>query len=415
MLARQLYFLLKVRKQQWLNPDDLRRLQEEKLRAMIRHAFKYSPYYRRLWKSRGIDPEGIRTVDDLEKLPVLTKCEVVRHYNQFISLKYRELYRIGNVVVKSTSGSSGAPFRMIFDERAWDYLDAVYLRALMAAGYDPRKPLAYYWYEQFERKGHNRLGFMNKDYIPCTLSEEEQIAMLKKLNPKYVYYFSSILHSLSKRMSREGVNIDSKMVVTHAEVATKGMKKSVENAFGVRPLDQYGMNEFNRIAWECPEEAGYHVDADSLALEVLDQKGEMGRAVITGLTNFTLPLIRYDTGDTVSTLEDTCPCGRSLPLIKGVEGRTTKLIHLKSGRIITPRALIDAMVRIPAVQNFKAVYKGRNRFRIEVAAFDEGDRTIKTVENRLSRLAGEPIAARIKFVDVIRTETRGKTNLVSVA
>lgn len=403
-------------KQQWLRERELKELQNKMLRAIIIHAYRYVPFYKRKWRQVGIGPNDIKTSDDLEKLPIITREELIKNYNQLIALNYRHWYEIGRVIIRSTTGTTGSQFKMIFDQRAWDYLEAVYLRALLAVGYDPKKPLAYYWYETFEINTHNRLGFMNKIYIPCNISEEEQLRILQKINSEYIYYYSTILYSIAKRMMHEKINLNPKVIITHAEILSNKMREVIQKAFNAPVFDEYGTTEFDRLAWECKERQGYHIDADSVILEALKEgeavsSGEKGSVVLTGLKNFILPLIRYEIGDTVIPTDETCACGRVLPLIRSIEGRNEDLIVLNSGKVFTPKTIIDSVADIPEIYKFRISYLGKNRFLTDVVLFDETKRIQENIEDRLQKLFKDNIKLEFKITDEIKKSKRGKRKL----
>jgi len=419
MIMRKLYYLKKVQEQQWMKPKELEKLQNKKLRAIIKHAFKFVPYYRRKWKTAGIREDDIKVVEDLKKLPTITRKEVVKNYNQFIALNYKKTYRFGRVVRRYTSGTSGTPFRTIFDERAYDYSEAVYLRALLAVGYNPRKPLACYWYEPFEKKIYNQFGFMNKIYIPCSISEEEQLEIIQNMNPEYIYYYPSILYSIAKKMVQRDISLNPKAVITHAEILSKKMRRIIQMAFNSPVFDEYGANEFNRIAWECKEREGYHVDSDSVIMEILKEgekifSDETGSVVLTGLENFILPLIRYEIGDMATPTDGICSCGRGLPLIKSIEGRSEDLIILNSGKTFVPKRIIDTLADIPEIYKFRVSYKGNNRFFIDLVLLYQSDRIFDKIEKRLKNLFKENIRISFKIKKEIKKSRGGKRKLVTI-
>lgn len=414
MLIRKLYYLKKVLAQQWKKPEEIRKLQNKKIRAMVEHAYRYVPYYRREWKKNNIHPTDIKKVEDLEKLPIITKDDVIKNYNQFIAVNYKRKYELDEIIKRTTSGSSGKPLEMIFDDNAWDYKDADYLRSLMVAGYDPRKPLVCYWYEPFEIKIYNRFGFMNKIYIPCELPETRQLEILRKIKPEFIYYFSGILYSLSRIVIKEGIAINPKLIITHAEVLTKNMKKTIANVFDAPVFDHYGSTEFGRIAWECKEEV-YHLSADSVAVEMVKNgevvnQGEMGSVVCTDLTNKLLPLIRYEIGDIAIAGYEKCSCGRGLPTLKSIEGRKSDLIKLKSGRVITPASLINDFIKTTPLPKFKILYKKYNNFKILIES--AWCKNIENLEEKFNKILREKSKIKIKMVDYLPAGKRGKRKMV---
>jgi phenylacetate-CoA ligase len=410
MLLRKAYYLQKVMKQEWLSREELRKLQEKGLRAIIKHAYQNSPFYHQLFRSLEIRPGDIKRLEDLEKLPIVTKDEVKKNYQKFIARNYKVFFQ------RCTSGSTGAPFTMSFDERAWDYIEAIYARSWFGIGYKPWERIAYYWHEPLRKKLFNYLGLMRKYWISNHLSEEEQIDLMLKLRCKVICHFPSIIYSIAKKIKKEGIELKAKIVFTHGEVLSSKMRKVIEETFDCRVYDRYGSAEFLIMASECKERVGYHVNEDSLVLEILRDgeevsSGERGEVVVTGLANYLFPLIRYKIGDIAIPSDETCPCGRELSLLKSIEGRGKDFIVLKSGRLFTPKEIIDSIADISEIYKFRVNYKGRNRFLIEVVLFD-GGKILEKIEQRLKELLKEEVKIKFKVVDEIIKTKGGKRGMV---
>ncbi|MBI1972250.1 MAG: phenylacetate--CoA ligase family protein [Candidatus Aenigmarchaeota archaeon] len=397
-------------KNQWIKKKELGKLQDAMLRRLILHSYKNVPFYRKLWDAHSVNISKIKTAEDLDKLPIVTKQDVLKNRNSMIAVNYRKTHEIGNFTTRATSGTSGNPVEVIFDERANDYLEAVYLRGLLAAGYRPWTPLVYYWWTNFESRIYNRFGLMNKVRIPCSLTEDDQLKMLQNKNTGYIYYYGGILHSIAQKMLHLGINIDAQMVVTHAELVTNRMRKTISKAFGVEPFDQYGTTEFNRLAWQCEQRENYHVDADSIALELSDDN----TAIVTGMANYILPLIRYDMGDVLEISGEGCPCGRTLPTIKNICGRKEDVIKLKSGKAFAASVIADEIAKFKDVYKFSAIYNGNNRFYIKLAPFTGHENLEEAMEKSLTGRLKEDVKVRIKILDEIAKSKRGKRKLVSV-
>jgi phenylacetate-CoA ligase len=403
-----------------MKPEELRRFQEERLRAIVRHAYKYVPFYRRRWKEVGVRPEDVKTVEDLRKLPVITRQDVRNNYQDFIALNYKHFYDSKKFVTTNTSGSSGIPISIIFNPNAWSYLEAVYLRALLAVGYDPKKPLVYYWPKPLKKEIYHLFGVLRKIHIPSQLSEDEQINLLTKISPEYLYYYSSILYSISKKIRWEGMEFNSKAIITHAEVLSKKMEKVISNSFNAPVFDEYGMNEFFRIAWQCKEKTGYHVDCDSVVVEMIKDNesisdGEMGEIIITGLANYLFPLIRYNTEDIGVAMNELCSCRRSLPLmIKSIEGRSTNIVRLKSGRVFAEKSLIESVAGIPEIYKFRIEYYGKNRFKIYLVVFKNSKGMFEKILKNFEKVVKEPVKVDIEIIDEIPISKGGKRAMIKV-
>jgi phenylacetate-CoA ligase len=387
---------------------------------MVRHAYANVPFYRRTWKAAGIGPEDIRTAGDISKLPIITREEIRSNESDFIA----NGYDISKCEHNSTSGSSGVPLTIYFDNDAFDYLEAVYLRAFLAVGYRPWYRFAYFWYPPFKKmKFYEHFGIMKKSYVLTAANEERQLSELVKINPEAIYAFPSTLFLVAKLMKQRGVDsVRPKLIISHAELLTEGVKKVLRDAFCCDVFDEYGSTEFNRMGWECDKHAGFHIDMDSLLVETLKDgepaaAGERSDVVLTGLANKAMPLIRYAIGDIGVPSSDTCECGRGLPLMNIVEGRADDFIVLPSGKVVPPRKvmhnLYNVMLYNDEVFRVKVVQEKKDEVRLEVA---EGkpitEDTIERLRASLASALEEPIHIDVRLVDEITKNSHGKLRTV---
>jgi phenylacetate-CoA ligase len=348
------YYFLEARKLQKLPRREIEKIKNKKLRAIVSYAYRYVPAYRRLWKERKIDIERIKSEEDLKKLPIIDKKIVKANYDDFLSVEYFSLVKKLDktaIFFRQTSGTTGKPLELPFDINSKIYLDAVYARALIDVGYNYTKPLLYYWWSMRENKWYARtFGLFKKDFVPIEWNEIQQLKYMQKTKPKYIYYYPSQLFFIAKYILKYNIklNFKPKLIITHAEILTENMRRVIEEAFNAPVFDEYGSNEFNRIAFECLKRDGYHIPIDALILEILDEdgkeveKGETGEIVITSLVNRALPLIRYRQEDyVVKSEEEFHNCGINLPIkIKSIEGRKDHSINKR----ITQKKLIETLV-----------------------------------------------------------------------
>ncbi|MFB6204088.1 MAG: phenylacetate--CoA ligase family protein [Candidatus Nanohaloarchaea archaeon] len=349
MLPRKLHYLQKALRRQYWPREKLRRYQDQKLRELVRHAYQNVPYYRETWKEAGVEPGDIQGRDDLEKLPTIDKQTILDNYEDF----FAENMSRENARTESTSGSSGVPLKVYHDERAWDYMEAVYLRALMALEYRPWEGIAYYWYEPLKERIHEKLGLMEKKVVTYTEPLDRQLEKLESWDLDWLYAFPSHLRILGRELEDPGFE----KIVSHGEILTDTVRNEIEELFDAPVYDEYGSTEFNRIAWECMEQDGMHVDIDQVVIELLesgeglDKAGEM---VVTNLHSYLMPLIRYRTGDIARTREGYCDCGRSLPVMDVVEGRSDDMIEV-DGEKITPRDFVHRLMKVDGIRKFRVI------------------------------------------------------------
>ncbi len=275
--------------------------------------------------------------------------------------------------IRRSGGSSGGPqLEVHSDEESWSRLDGFYYRAFSALGYRPWLPLAYYWSAPFKKRGHNRLGLMPKIGVPAQLDEAGQLAILEQNPGVWWYYHPTSLFPLARRFPERLRATRPARIITHAELLPHSMRAAIEHVMGQPLYDQYGTSEFNRMAWECPARSGYHLDADSVIIEIVDddgrpvRPGETGRAIATGLINRMMPLIRYELGDLLVASDRRCTCGRTLPMIEGIEGRMKDRVRLPGGGLRTARELLEPFGAVDGVELFRLTIEDPARAQLEL-------------------------------------------------
>jgi phenylacetate-CoA ligase len=339
---------------QWLGPDELEELQFQQLRALIRHCFHEVPYYRRVLSDAGLPGQRLVSLSDFRRLPALTR-ELYQAHSA--DLKARSLPS-GMVEVGGsyTSGTNGVPVRVLKTNRDALWWSAYYLRDLEWSGLDPRGRLAVIRLMATSREDLPRAleGVSYPYWTPfCELLLESgpsfgmdirqeprrQLAWLRKLRPDYLLSLPSNLEFLAGLVAESGQPVPGlRAIQAIGEPLSRPTRERIEAGFGVPVKNLYSTTETGYVASPCPSGHGLHVHGENVLAEVLDAEGrpcgpgETGRLVITSLTNFLTPFLRYDILDDVTLAPWPCPCGRGLPLWAHVDGRRHPLLHLAGGR-----------------------------------------------------------------------------------
>jgi len=179
-------------------------------------------------------------------------------------------------------------------------------------------------------------------------------------------------------------------------------------------IDLFGCVELNRTAWECSEHAGYHIDVDAVVMEFISDgeaaaPGERGEIVYTGLYNYAMPLIRYAIEDVGVPSDEKCPCGRGLPLMKLVEGRSDSFMQTPDGRTISPIIWTLIMRQIPGVGQFKVIQERKDLVRILVVkdqAFTQA--TAGQIVHDVQEVMGKAMHVDVEVVEEIPRDKSGK-------
>ena len=419
MLSRKLWYLAECMRFQWKDPKTIKRIQFLKLREIIGYAGRKVPYYRKLFHKHRIIPESIRSPADLSRIPLLTKNDIRSNFQNLLSSDFKA----SGCVSRFTSGSSGVPLTVLYDQNAWDYAEAVYARALFNIGVKPWSRCAFFWAEPFPKdKWHERLGLMQKNYIATTKSIEHQIDRLNDLQPSVIYIFPSSLRLLVTHFLNGNLRIKPEIIVCTGELLPHETKKEFQRIFRCRVFDQYGTQELNRMAWTCEYYNGFHIDEEAVYIEFLKNgipvsDGEQGKMVVTGLFNRAMPLIRYDLGDIAAPVSSKCRCGRGLGMMRIYEGRADSIITLPSGKKIGPRAITGIfdhlMLHSNKLLTYRLIQKANADLELNLVKGDRfDDDTVELILSSLNKLFNENVNIETKIVDDISRSKGGKFRYV---
>lgn len=326
---------------QWFSRDKILMLQLDKLKNMVNHCYYHVDYYRMKFDDLGIKPDDIRTLDDLKRLPFLTKKDITENLHFNILSDNHDKKSMIKIV---TSGSTGIPFVCYADRYQLEMRWAATLRSMEWTGYVFGDKCARLW--------HQTIGMsftqIVKEYIDSFLSRRifipaysissnkinKYIEKLSKWNPVLVDGYAESFNFLAQYVSAgKSIKFKPKAIISSAQILPEQSRNIIEKSFDTKVYDKYGSREFSGIAYESSEKDIHLVVAENYIVEIIkDNKpalpGELGEIVITDLNNKCLPFLRYKIGDLAIALEPDrlSKCGRGLPLIGKIEGRIQAII-----------------------------------------------------------------------------------------
>ncbi len=426
----ELYYR-ELKQSQWLTLGETRLLQEEKLRRLIRHAYHHVGYYRERMDALGLQPEDIRTLDDLTRLPLLSKAEVRENLHFDLLSDNHDNDRILRI---ATSGSTGEPFVCYADQHQLEIRLASTLRAMEWAGWRFGDRQARLWHQtmgmSLSQVVRERLDawLLRRLFVPAfEMSEGAMADFLRRLaafNPVlidgYAESFNYLAGHVGATQNRPGLR--PRGIISSAQALPEESRRIIEDAFGSRVFDKYGSREFSGIAYECDAHQGHHVMAESYILEILKdgrraRAGEVGEVIITDLNNLCLPFIRYRVGDLAEAMDETevCGCGRGLPRVGRIEGRVQSLVIGAHGRVM-PGTFFSHLFKDfdYLVRQYQVIQEERGAITLKVVkgsrfAPELFEREILTV---LRRYLGEETRIDVQFVDLIPLVRTGKRQAV---
>jgi phenylacetate-CoA ligase len=340
--------LTELRRNQWLTVDMLASIQCEKLERLLVYAHRNVPYYSDVLDGLDLDPARAAQPEHFSRLPVLTKALIRQNRARLCSTTLA-----GNRLhANSTSGSTGEPLCFYTDDRISAYLKASVIRNKEWTGWRMSSREACLWGAAIDGtkasalRGRLHAAVTGSLFLSAyDLSErvmDRYLSSIAAYKPFLLVSYPSILEVFASHCRRRVVKLDSlRAIITSAETLWPHQREIIERHLGVSVYNRYGCREVGDIAHECGSHQGLHVNADCLLIEIVDSSGqacrpgETGDILVTSLHNYGMPLIRYAIGDRATwSTERTCPCGRGLPLLGVVEGRSMDVVSTRGGQHI---------------------------------------------------------------------------------
>jgi phenylacetate-CoA ligase len=403
-MANRILELYRLLGNRYLPPAELRALQESKLRALVAHAYENVPYYRTLFRSAGLTPQDVRTLEDLQHLPVTSK-EALRAAGTEGTLT--KLVDPASCEVTRTDGSTGKPFATYRDAREAQTRAMVGFRALLTAGVRPWDRLAGLRPSSRPPSLMNRLGLYRSYALSSFLPVEEQISQLRRIQPSVLRIGPSdlraILHVVDYRLSEI---IRPRILISTSEVLDDGLKRKLLADLDVELFDFYVSAEFAELASDCRAHEGLHVNTDQLIVKCLDDNGQPvrpgkpGAVVVTSLYGFVMPFVRFRLGDICTLIEGRCSSGSSFPLISAPLGRQGDVLRLPSGKILPTVRLAVIMWAVDGIDQFRYTQESLDHFVLQLVLWKHpGEETLAQVRKQVLQYLGEPVSLDLQIVD----------------
>ena len=411
---------------QWKNKKELDELQITKLKRLLAHSYENVPYYRKKFSETGVSIKNLHRQEYFQRIPLLTKKDINEKRKLFISVKSKKT----NLIQNSTSGSTGEALLFYYDIKSWAYRSAVVIRNQKAIGINHGDKTARLWGAPMDLKKAaafrgilhswlNNILFLSS-YKLTDSNINVYIKKLNKFKPKLLISYPGPLTILSQHIIKNNTKIESiKAIISSAETLFEWQREIIEKAFRCPVYNRYGCREFGDIAHECARREGLHVNSDRVYIEILGENletvedCETGEIVITDLDNYVMPLIRYRIGDVSSLKNDTCSCGRSLPLLKKVEGRTLDIVKTPNGNRLGGTFWTLLFRSQPGIKTFRVIQETLDGITVEYVK----DPTVININleyytKKIKKECGKNFIINFKNVIRIPNTISGKTRFV---
>lgn len=418
MNALSLVKLRRLWTQQWLSPQQLAEQRNRKLRSLVAHAYARVPYYRKQWTTLGVHPSEIASESDLLNLPLLSKTDLQsRPLTDFLA----EGTDLSQGICIRTSGSSGSPLTVHLTPSENEMANLIAMRANFASGARP-------WRRRATLRAIDRLpqqgGFLRRPFrldLPSGRDPKDYIQRLLQYRPAEIHGYSQSLRQLAQHILKEGIQgLRPRFVLGTAELLTPRDRALINKAFGVQMVDHYASVEARSMAWECPLHEGYHINSDTSIVEFINDNqparpGEPARIVVTPLYMRSMPLIRYDIGDTAALAGRTCTCGRSLPLLEQLQGRRDDCITLPSGRVVLPVGSFANVIEAESdVVEYYVTQEKLDLIVVQLVLRDQAvSAVLTTVEQGIRELVHWEAVVKVVSVDSIKRDGSSKLRRIA--
>jgi phenylacetate-CoA ligase len=414
----------RLERSQWFEPAQLEEEQGRRLRAFLVEIGARVPYWRDLFRELRFDPAAVCSAADLVALPLLTKAEIRRHSGRMKTAGHGPLSRY------NTGGSSGQPLVFYIGRARKSHDVAAKWRATRWWGVDIGDREVVVWGSPIEHGAQDRVKALRDRLLRTTLLPAFEMSdarldgfvdWIERHRPRMLFGYPSALAYIARHAASRGRRLDHvgiRVAFVTSERLYDDQRTDIERVFGCRVANGYGGRDAGFLAHECPH-GGMHISAEDIVVETVDPSGrpvpagQAGEIVVTHTATAEFPFVRYRTGDVGILSQKRCPCGRGLPLLAELQGRSTDFVVSTDGTVMHGLALIYVIRDLPGIEGFKITQESRTLTRVEVVpgpGFEDthGERIVRGFRQRL----GEEVEVRVEKVPAVAPEQSGKYRFI---
>ena len=401
--------------------EELAALQDELVRDLIAYAFEKVPYYRDVARARRLTAADIRGVADLPKLPILTKSILRTSFKELVSVDHssRSL-KPGN-----SSGTTGSPVAVLWDKRVDVISNAAHWRLRHWAGFEfgdhyasllgrtivpltEQRPPFWRWNAPWKQLLFSSFH-LKEENLPSYLTAMADYGI------RFLEAYPSTAYVLARFLVEAGKTLPLEAVVTSSETLLDVQRSVIEEAFACKVFDVFGQAERVVFAGECRQHEGLHVRPEYGVFEVLDegdepvQTGGLGRMIATGLQNYGMPLIRYETGDVSGHLTEPCPCGTGLSRMARVATKAEDIVITPEGRFVSSSTLTHPFKPLVNIEKSQIIQESPSLVRVKIVRRPNySDRDTQQLLQALGERLGTSVSIEVEFVEDIPRGPGGK-------
>lgn len=412
-----------LEKSQWWPREKLLDFQWQELKKLLDHAYHHVPYWREKFQKLGLTPTDVRNYTDFQRLPVTTKNDIRTHKDKMMATDYR-----GGVWSKYTGGSTGMPLELDYTPDSFDWRVAVWKRGYAWAGCEDGMRQFWLWGTMLGRKSALRAlkeslhyALMQKKYFICHGMDDrmkaECVSAINRFCPEIIIGYTNPLFAVAQYIEQNGgLKARPKSIISAAEKLYEPQRTVIERAFGCQVFDTYGCREVMLVGAECGMQRGFHLSAENLFVEVLREDGtvalpgEKGDMVLTDLHNYGMPLIRYQNEDIgILSPSTSCPCGRGLPLLADIVGRTLDLIRTPEGKDVSGEFFVIVMLDKLGVDRYRFTQERLDYLGVDLIKNEKfSEKEFQAIKEQVLKVVGSGMKVEYRFVKELPVNRTGK-------
>jgi len=422
--SKVLSYYQKLQELQWNSLEKNRQIQRKKLYDLLVYSKKNIPYYRQVFKKNNLNFSYESIFEDIKRFPILTKETIQNHFDSLYRFWDNSYYR------NASGGSTGEPAIIYQDETYFTWANANKRLFNEWAGRKLGDPMIRIWSSPLDNR---RSGYGIKSYLrkkvsginildASRISEKDMYQFVQKINrikPRLILAFVNSIETLARFIREKELFVYSPpAVMTTAGVLFPELKTQIEEIFHTRVFNRYGSREVSDMACSCEKDEGLHLIPALHYIEIVDDHGQSvkpgtpGNILVTLLTNYTMPLIRYQIGDRGVLSDRMCSCGRGLPLLKEVNGRINSGIKNKSGEYIEV-GFIPLFYYRDNIKQFQVIQESLEKINVNLALKDKTKsivikKDIMEITAGIKKIMGEGSTININLLDEIKASPSGK-------
>ena len=418
-----------LKEYQWNSLKENREIQRKKLYALIQYVSQNIPYYQQVIKEHNITFSEDTIFEDIKNFPLLTKEIIRNHFDKLYRFRDKTYYR------NTSGGSTGEPVVFYQDKEYLDWANATKRLFNEWAGRELGDPMVKLWglLSDILGSGQGFKGYLRQQVSGITIlstyrmTNEDMYRYVKKINkikPRLILAYTNSIEELARFIQEHHLSIYSPpAIMTAAGVLYPEVKAKIESVFRAPVFNRYGSREVSDMACNCEKNEGLHLIPTVHYLEIIDDEGRQvrprkpGNIIVTLLTNYTMPLIRYQIGDIGVLSDKTCSCGRGFPLLKQVKGRIRSVFSNKQGDFIDGGIFIRLFYFRESIKQFQVIQESLEQITINIVLKNKkqskiAEKDFLEISESIKKIMGSETTIKYNLVEVINPTPSGKYGYV---